>query len=230
MATFDLFVSYPSEERAIVQHLAERLRREGFGIWLDNEQLDPGDSISVGIEQGIRDSRFLAVCISRHLKRSEWCQLEYSSFLQREMQRSGSRIIPIVVGDYDREDVPLLLYDRVWVDVREEAGVALLVRKLHKGRQTAGPSRVFPLGEETAAAPVRAGESSLEEIESFVQLWFPHPIARSLFLLQLQGEDPEARSAFTLCLRSIVGTLLALALADYVRGNRSEEIQALLFS
>ncbi len=41
--SFDVFLSYKSDDRLRVSRLAERLRKSGLRVWLDQEQIKPGD-------------------------------------------------------------------------------------------------------------------------------------------------------------------------------------------
>lgn len=61
---FDVFLSRSSKDKAVVRELAARLKRDGVRVWLDEEQIKPGDSILAKIEEGLEHSRVLVLCMS----------------------------------------------------------------------------------------------------------------------------------------------------------------------
>ena len=50
---FDAFISYSSKDKAVVRELAARLEKDGVRVWLDEEQIKPGDSIPANSEKGL---------------------------------------------------------------------------------------------------------------------------------------------------------------------------------
>ena len=74
---FDVFLSHSAKDKAVVRfpslsasngeragvrcrsvHLAEQLQQDGVRVWLDEEQIKPGDSIPAKIEDGLEHSPF----------------------------------------------------------------------------------------------------------------------------------------------------------------------------
>ena len=52
--TFEYDVSDSSKDIPAVRELAERLREDGLRVWLDEWVIQPGDSILLAIEQGLK--------------------------------------------------------------------------------------------------------------------------------------------------------------------------------
>ena len=50
---FDVFLSHSAKDKAVVRDVAARLQRDGVRVWLDEEQIKPGDSIPAKIEEGL---------------------------------------------------------------------------------------------------------------------------------------------------------------------------------
>jgi hypothetical protein len=46
---FDVFLSHSAKDKAVVRDVAARLQRDGVRVWLDEEQIKPGDSIPAKI-------------------------------------------------------------------------------------------------------------------------------------------------------------------------------------
>jgi hypothetical protein len=53
---FDVFLSHSAKDKAVVRPLAARLKKDGVRVWLDEEQIKPGDSIPAKIEEGLEHS------------------------------------------------------------------------------------------------------------------------------------------------------------------------------
>ena len=55
---FDVFLSHSAKDKAVVRDVAARLKQDGVRVWLDEEQIKPGDSIPAKIEDGLEHSPF----------------------------------------------------------------------------------------------------------------------------------------------------------------------------
>ena len=51
---YDVFLSHSAKDNAVVRAVAERLRKDGLKVWLDEWVLKPGDSIPAKIEEGLQ--------------------------------------------------------------------------------------------------------------------------------------------------------------------------------
>jgi TIR domain len=56
---YDVFLSHSSKDKTIVCGVAERLRKDGLRVWLDDWEIRVGDSIPAKIEEGLEQSRVL---------------------------------------------------------------------------------------------------------------------------------------------------------------------------
>jgi len=63
---YDVFLSHSSKDKTVVRELAERLRRDGLRVWLDEWEIRPGDPILLKIEEGLEQSRTLVLAMSRN--------------------------------------------------------------------------------------------------------------------------------------------------------------------
>ncbi len=127
---FDIFLSYAPYDQGFVMHLADYFRQEGLKVWIDEEQIDIGDQVTEKIDRGLRKSRFIVVCLSKQFNDSMWCRSEYNRLLIRETQAQNSKVLPVIVGDYEEVDIPDFLYDKYYVDIRTNQGLERLLRKL----------------------------------------------------------------------------------------------------
>jgi len=96
---YDVFLSYSSEDKAVVLAVAERLRQDGLKVWFDEWVLKPGDSIPAKIEDGLERSRVLVLCMSANAVGSDWAQLEAGTFRFRDPLNKERCFIPLRLDD-----------------------------------------------------------------------------------------------------------------------------------
>jgi hypothetical protein len=92
---YDVFLSYSSNDAAVVRHVAERLKADGVLVWLDLWQVRPGDNIQSRIEEGLDQSRVLVFFMSADAFATDWTQLEAGTFRFRDPLNKQRRFIPV---------------------------------------------------------------------------------------------------------------------------------------
>ena len=95
---FDAFISHANEDKdGFVAPLAYSLVALGAKIWYDDFSLKLGDSLLAKIDEGLSDSRFGIVVLSKQFFAKQWPQQELRGLFARETV--GTRvIIPIWYG------------------------------------------------------------------------------------------------------------------------------------
>ena len=73
---YDVFLSHSSKDKAVVRDVARRLRAYGLRVWLDEDEIKPGDHIQRKVEEGLEHSRVLVLCMSANALGSDWAKLE----------------------------------------------------------------------------------------------------------------------------------------------------------
>ena len=101
-----VFLSYASEDRALVEEIRLSLEAAGMDVWFDRHDLEPGDDFERRIRFSIEGASLFVPVLSRScLKRNRrFLQLEWD-YAAREARKSpASRhfVVPIVI-----DDVPL---------------------------------------------------------------------------------------------------------------------------
>src|ERR1041384_12948 len=96
---YDVFLSHSAKDNAVVRELAARLQKDGIRVWLDEEQIKPGDNIPAKIEEGLEHSRVLVLCMSANAFGSDWAQLESGTFRFRDTLNKERRFIPVRLDD-----------------------------------------------------------------------------------------------------------------------------------
>ncbi|TAN53778.1 MAG: toll/interleukin-1 receptor domain-containing protein [Methylococcaceae bacterium] len=117
--TFDVFLSHNSQDKPAVRELASALKGRSLSVWLDEEQLTPGESWQDLLEQGIRASSSVAVLIGGD-GLGPWEKEEMKAALSFAVSsKDKSRVFPVLLpGAPHQPDLPMFLTNRTWVDLR----------------------------------------------------------------------------------------------------------------
>jgi len=79
-----LFLSHTSIDKPFVEKLAKDLERLGIKVWFDKYEIKVGESIFWKIEEGIKDSEYFAIVISKEAWNSPWVKSEFSAAWQNK--------------------------------------------------------------------------------------------------------------------------------------------------
>ncbi len=124
---FDVFISYSSSDHAWVENLRNTLSSKGIRVWLDKDQIRPGDLFIDALETGIASSKCVALVVSLNSSRSGWVKEEYHRALAL---RTQLRLIPLLLTD---TELPGFLASRKWIDFRDPEQFDQRIEELHWG-------------------------------------------------------------------------------------------------
>lgn len=125
---FDVFLSHSSKDKSVIRPLAERLRKDGVRVWLDEWEIKPGDSIPAKIEEGLEHSRVLVLCMSANAFGSDWAQLESGTFRFRDPLNKERRFLPLRLDDaHIKSSLAHFLYIN-WLPAEREQGYVKLLQ------------------------------------------------------------------------------------------------------
>lgn len=97
--TWDAFISHASEDKVtFVDRLAVALQTLGVSVWYDKFELEPGDSLSESIDEGLARCRFGIVVLSPAFLGKPWTGRELRGLVSREIDEGRSVILPIWHG------------------------------------------------------------------------------------------------------------------------------------
>jgi CHASE2 domain-containing sensor protein len=120
-AQFDVFLSYNSRDREIVERIAERLKRSGLEPWLDKWAQTPGGEWQEELARGIEASRACAVFVGPS-DLGAWGLQELAFALDRSTRERDFRVFPVLLPGlrepFDPTVLPHFLRTRTWVDYR----------------------------------------------------------------------------------------------------------------
>ncbi len=99
--TYDVFLSYPPKGRDWARQVAERLQKQGFTVWFDEEQIKPGDEWGPKTLEGLTHSTNIVFLVDADAAKSNNMGLELGVALGQ-----GKRIIPVVDEGVSLEQIP----------------------------------------------------------------------------------------------------------------------------
>lgn len=83
---WDLFISHASEDKkSFVKEFANRISSVGVNVWYDEFTIKAGDSISKTLDQGLINSKYGVIVISKPFINKGWTDYELRAFLNREI-------------------------------------------------------------------------------------------------------------------------------------------------
>lgn len=115
-SAFDAFLSYHSGDAEWVAALKAALESRGVRVWIDSEQLRPGNLFPGALASGIQSINCVVLVLSRGSIASAWVEEEYSLALTHRRQ-----VVPVLIDDVEP---PGFIAGRTWVDFRDPAQFA----------------------------------------------------------------------------------------------------------
>ena len=129
----DVFICHASEDKPnIVRPLVEALHESAISCWVDELEINWGDSVSGKINQGLEKSKYVVVIISESFLEKDWPQTELKSAFSQEMADGSTRVLPLFVGSRTElvKQLPLLADKRSLDWIGNPAPIAAELKKL----------------------------------------------------------------------------------------------------
>ena len=135
-----VYLAHASEDKALVRPLAAQLMANGVEVWLDEWEIEPGDSLRSKMEEGLLAMTHFVVVLTPTALTKPWVAMEIDVGMVRKVG-GESRFVPLLVGVEPTELPPFLrTMLGVRIDPARSGDVKDLVDRLH------GVSRKPPLG------------------------------------------------------------------------------------
>lgn len=101
---YDVFISHASEDKdVVVRPLAMALQEKGVRVWYDEFEMRIGDSLRRKIDQGLANSRFGIVVISRSFIKKGWTNYELDGLMTKAI--SGQQVLLPIWHDITKQEV-----------------------------------------------------------------------------------------------------------------------------
>jgi tetratricopeptide (TPR) repeat protein len=143
MHRYDVFVSHSSKDKPWVHRLVADLTRYRVSVWLDENEIRPGDLFVDALEHGLEQSRTVAFVISPASLASGWVKEEYNRAVTLAQGKDHRlQLIPVLLHT---AGLPGFLESRSGVDFCDDGQYAENVWRLAWGITGEKPARVLDL-------------------------------------------------------------------------------------
>lgn len=126
-----IFLSHTSTDKPFVRKLAGDLRRYGHTVWIDEAEINIGDSLIGKIRKGLDEVDFVAVVLSKASVKSQWVQKEIEIASNREIEEKKVLVLPLII---ENVELPGFLKGKLYGDFSKEEEyqekLSLLLRSL----------------------------------------------------------------------------------------------------
>jgi WD40 repeat protein len=151
-----VFLSHAGEDLQEAGHFAEVLRHNGVNVWLDREQLQPGDEWISEIEQAILQSSAMIVYVGKRGVQS-WVDREMRLGLERSISAPDSfRLVPVLGEGSDPAALPPFLRQQQYADLRDRNRAPEEIRRLVRILSTSSSEPAFQSGYWATHSPFRS--------------------------------------------------------------------------
>ncbi|MFP2906088.1 toll/interleukin-1 receptor domain-containing protein [Pyxidicoccus sp. 3LFB2] len=125
----NVFISYRRSDFHQVEKIANEVRQAGHKVWLDEWEIQLGDSITGRMNAGLSESAYVIVCCSSAGITSPWMGREWMSSLARQLNDQQIKLLPVLL---DGGAPPAILADIKYANLGRNwsAGIAELLRAI----------------------------------------------------------------------------------------------------
>lgn len=113
----NIFISHSSRDKPAAIRIASTLNLCAVDVWLDEWELEVGQSLTDEIAKAMEASRFIAILITENYNKTVWTKAEYKKALSREQKEDRTVMLPIIVGN---AEMPDFLEDKLYIDLRQD--------------------------------------------------------------------------------------------------------------
>src|SRR5262245_3002772 len=99
--SYDVFLSHHSADKPVVEELAMQLREAGLSVFLDNQEISPGEPWVAALERALLASHALIVCIGAS-SLGPWAEREVDAALERSTRDPSFALIPVLLPGASR--------------------------------------------------------------------------------------------------------------------------------
>jgi TIR domain len=100
--TYDLFISYSSEDSAFSNRLADELHERGLQVWIDKDDIKGGENWEQKIKEVIDKTNVCLVVLSGASDPARpWCSQEWSAMQEGSWRRPEMSICSLQLGHVD---------------------------------------------------------------------------------------------------------------------------------
>jgi len=130
-----IFLSHTSTDKPFVRELKARLESHGVNeVWLDEAEIQIGDSLIKKIDEGLKKTKYIGVVLSPRSINSPWVEKELEIAINREISSGEVVVLPLL---YEKCELPAFLRGKLYADFTApseyEESLDKLLRRLKVG-------------------------------------------------------------------------------------------------
>lgn len=123
-----IFLSHTGVDKPFVRQLRKDLLAHGVEhVWLDEAEIDIGDSLIAKIEEGMKLSRYIAVVLSKKSIGAPWVKKELDVAMNREISSGEVVVLPLL---YEECELPEFLKGKLYADFSKSQDYETVLGKL----------------------------------------------------------------------------------------------------
>lgn len=127
-----IFLSHTGDDKPFVRKLRDDLLARGVpGVWLDEAEIQVGDSLTAKIEEGLHLSRYIGVVLSKKSVKAPWVKKELEIAINREIDGGEVVVLPFL---YEECELPAFLKGKLYANftdpIEYEAALNKVLRRL----------------------------------------------------------------------------------------------------
>ncbi len=129
-----IFLSHTHADKPLVRAIRQELMKRGVeNVWIDEAELQIGDSLHRKIAEGIERSKYFGIALSPRSVEAPWVQRELEAALNNELQTGEVVVLPLLMEECE---LPLFLRDRYYANFTDGANFEEAIDKiLHRLRR-----------------------------------------------------------------------------------------------
>jgi hypothetical protein len=109
-----IFMSHTGVDKPFVRKLRRDLMDRGVSkVWVDEAEIEVGDSLITKIEEGMKETRYIGVVLSKSSVNAPWVKKELNVAMNKEIAGGKPIVLPLL---YEKCDVPAFLTDKLYAD------------------------------------------------------------------------------------------------------------------
>jgi hypothetical protein len=127
-----IFLSHTSADKPFVRQLRRDLLEHGVPrVWVDEAEIEIGDSLTAKITEGMKETRYIGVVLSSKSIEAPWVKRELDIAINREISGGEVVVLPLL---YEKCELPAFLEGKLYADFTStdqyETALVKLLRKL----------------------------------------------------------------------------------------------------
>ena len=93
----NVFISHRGGDIPQAEQLATEVQNAGHNVWLDEWEIEIGDSIVEKMNSGLSGSTYLIMCMSKDGVETQWMGREWYSTLAAQMNGHNVKLLPAIL-------------------------------------------------------------------------------------------------------------------------------------